>query len=266
VIGGTRAASALFAGAMVLLITGCSSWFLQEDRGPFPEATLEEIRNGLESRTRGLSSLKALMALRVMGSERLTASLVWQRPQQLRFRGFDPLGRTLFEVVVSEGFVHWGVPGRPPVPLGPVEQVSQSVVDETEALPVAIEDLVRIMEAMSGPAFRVGERPLLERPPGLYYILHSVITEGDTARLTKRFWIERRRLRLAREGFFRPDGFLDLALDFSDYRPTEQGEWPHQITVLKTGESRTVEAVIREIRFNVPIAPEEFRLAGGAVP
>ena len=247
-------------------LTGCAPWFLQEEEVSFQEATLPELLSRLDQRTAGLMSFKALLDVHVTGSQRFTASLTWMGPQQNQVRGFDRLGRTLFEMRVAGNLIQWSVPGRPPVLLGTVESLAQSASIDAGDLSVAVADLVRVTSALTGPALGGGELPMVERPPGPFYILDGVRMEAGAARLTKRFWIDRQRLRLVRQEFFHPDGTLDLALHFEDFRPTIQGDWPYRLVAQRPGESRVVELVFREVKFNIPIAPEEFRLPEGILP
>lgn len=259
-------ARTFLAGISALILTGCAFLLPRNELGPFQEVTVQELVSRLDQRTAGLMSFKALLDVHVTGSQRFTASLTWMEPQQLRVIGFDGLGRTLFEVRVSGNLIQWSVPGRPPVLLGTVESLARSASIDAGDLSVAIADLVRVTSALTGPALGGGELPMVERPPGPFYILNGVRMEEGAARLTKRFWINRQWLRPVRQEFFHPDGTLDLALYFVDYRLTIQGDWPYRLVAQRPGERRVAELVFREFKFNMPIAPDEFRLAEGAIP
>lgn len=252
-------------GLIVLAVTGCISWPFHKKSGPLQETDLSELIHRLNARTTQVKSLKALMTIQMTGHQPITASLNWVRPQQIRLTGFGSFGRTMFELIVDDGSVWWSEMGRPAVLLGPVESLRHKEVLGAERLPMAIEDLIDVALALTGPVLEEGEIAAIEEEKS-FYILHGMRVEGDQGRLTKRLWIERKKLRLVRKEFFRGEISPVLLIHFDDYRDTVQGDWPHQLVVERPEENGVLRLLFREIKFNFPIAAGEIHVADHDTP
>ena len=254
-----------FAVLLALILTGCASWPLRAEVRPVQEIQLPELMTRIDARIANLESLKALLTIQLPGHAPIMAKLSWVSPQDLRFTGFGLLGRTLFEVIVSDGLVQWSEPGRPAVLLGTVESLRQHETAGPPGLPITIEDLMYASKVLTNPVLEEKEYAMIEKTEP-FYILHGVRFEGDTARLTKRLWIERGKLHLVREEFFGPDASRGLIVKLEDYRSTVMGDWPHRLIIKKPDRDISFKLIFREFKFNTPIAPEEFRIARENIP
>jgi hypothetical protein len=250
---------------LVFVLAGCATWPFRGDVRPVQEVRLPELLSRMDARTAGMESLKALLKMNLQGHQPIMARLSWVRPQQLHFTGFSFLGRTLFEVIVGDGLVQWSEPGRPAVLLGTIESLQQRKAIGPQGLPITVEELMFVTKVLTGPALEEGEYAVMEKTEA-FYILHGVKFEDNAARLTKRLWIEREHLHLVREEFFGPDASPGLVVHLEEYRRTVLGNWPHRLIVQKPAEDISFELLFQEFRFNIPVAPEEFRMVNGRIP
>lgn len=250
-----------FAAALwIWMLAGCGHWPVRPGGEAPGTATLPELLERIDSRTSGLDSLRALIAVETGGGQPFVAGLVWARPQSLHVTGLSPFGSPLFEIKVDGGMVEWSAPGRSSVLLGSVDSLEQRDSVDPGGFPVPVEDLVAMMRVLTGPVMEDGERAALEATRR-YYLLHVVRIEGDQARLTKRFYIDRASLRLIREDVFGPEGSARLRFRFKEYRATEQGEWAHRMLVNVAKKDREFGLVFRELHFNPPLPREEFQFS-----
>ena len=166
---------------------------------------------------------------------------------------------------MGDGLVHWSEPGRPAVLLGTVESLQHGEPIGPQGLPITIEDLVFVMKVLTGPVLEETEYAVIEKTEP-FYILHGVKFGNNTARLTKRLWIEREKLHLVREILFGPEASPDLVIHLKEYRHTDLGNWPHRLIIEKPKKDTSFELIFREFNFNVPVALEEFRIAEWSIP
>ena len=250
----------LTVGLLALALTGCGLWPFQGREESLQEATLPELLDRLESRTSGLDSLKALIALEVGGGQPFVFSLSWVRPDRMRLAGLSSFGTPLFEITVADGVVQWTPPNQAPVLLGTIDSLMHSDPVHAKGLHVTVDDLVRLMKVLTNPILDEGEYPVLEKA-GRTYILYTVIIENGQARIGKRLFVDRRDLRLVRQDLFRPDGSVGIRLRYKEYRTTSHGEWPYRIIVEVVDQGTEMGLVFKELRFNPAIPSDEFRLS-----
>lgn len=235
-------------------------------------ASLAELLAGLQARTTAIASLKALMTVRPARGPSFTASLEYGRSgedhqMEYRLRGFDLLGRTLFDGVGSADGLRVVLPGRPEAYEGK---------EDDPVFPggaVRISEIRGLIGAALGPFVEPGEIPLLEETGAFYRInlVRVVPTEsGPEGRWSKRLWFERRRLRMVREELFREGETSrpSLLVELEEYRPWpnrsgEAVDWPRTIRLDRPGsgpeEGFPLEVEFLEVRFNADLAPGKFQ-------
>ena len=229
-----------------LALFGCSTLTHREERGPIKEATLLELLEQLSRRTDQIETINVLVSAHIGGRPSAKMSLFWKTPDTLRLVGFGPLGKTLFEFILGDDGVEWRVPGRQPVVSESVEALVPSVQMLHPGFPVTVQELVYMTRVLTGPLFDPGELPFLETTDQ-HFLISAVRLEGGEARLTKRLWIERRKLHLVRQDFFEKDGSLGITLHLLDYKSEETGEWPYSIGIKIPNESTSFSLAIREL-------------------
>lgn len=276
---------------MVVLIGGCAPRYSVAPEPPLLSASLQDLLGRLDRRTRSIDTLKALLTIRTENQAAFTASLLFSRslsgdPPSLRLKGFDPFGRTLFDLISSHGRILLTIPGEGRVLEGGPGKRDGSLLQSEIGLEAA--ELRQAISALVGPFVGSGEIPILERV-GPNYLIHLVRISGVGGRLTKRLWFERGRLRLIRVEIYgvgglsegsKPDGQSEnevTVVEFLDYqpRPIPAGaeiDWPDQVVITQPrtelrnktgGESNRksrLELKFQEVRPNAVISPEEFRI------
>ncbi|HEY5593646.1 MAG TPA: hypothetical protein VIL61_00615 [Nitrospiria bacterium] len=247
---------------MIVLIGGCSPRYRVSSEPPLLTATVQELVARLDERTRSIQTLKALVTIRSERQPAVTASLSFSRsadggPPSLRLKGFDPFGRTLFDLVSTGDRVRLTIPGEGRVLEGGPDK------REDPSLPVQSAELRLALSALVGPFVEPGEIPVVERT-GAVYLIHLVRVSGAEGRLTKRLWFERSHLTLEREELFQEKGHAATIVEFYDYRSLSGVDWPDRITITRRQdefhEASRVTLEFHEVRPNAVIPPTEFQI------
>ncbi|MBI3812301.1 MAG: hypothetical protein HY283_08880 [Nitrospirae bacterium] len=253
---------------MTVLIAGCGPRSTVSPEQPLLMATAPELIGRLDERTKSIQTLKALVTIHPEGQPAMTASLSFARsandgPPSVRLKGFDPFGRTLFDLVSAGDKVRLTIPGEGRVlKSGPNKQ-------DDPLLPVHAAELRLAVSALVGPFVGPGEVPVLERA-GASYLIHLIRVSGAEGRLTKRLWFERGRLQLVHEEIFENDaGSKAAAVEFFDYR-TQSGpagsriDWPGRLILTRPGAGSDrggrLELEFQEVHPNAVIPPDEFKM------
>ncbi len=247
---------------IVVLIGGCSPRYSVIPEPLRLTATVHELIGRLDQRTRSIQTLKALVTIRSERQPAVTASLSFSRsvdggPPSLRLKGFDPLGRTLFDLISVGDQARLTIPREGRVlESGPDKPDDPSLLLHTAELRLALSALV-------GPFVEHGEIPVIERT-GATYLIHLVRISGAEGRLTKRLWFERSHLTLKREELFKGKDEAETVVEFYDYRSLSGIDWPGRITITRRQdefhEESRVTLEFREVHPNAVISPEEFKI------
>lgn len=247
---------------MIILVAGCSPRYWVAPEPPLLTATVRELTARMDQRTRSIQTLKALVTIRSERQPAVTASLSFSRsadggPPSLRLKGFDPFGRTLFDLISVGDRVRLTIPGE--------GRVLESGPDKREdpSLPVQAAEVRLAVSALVGPFVEPGEIPVIERT-GTIYLIHLIRVSGAEGRLTKRLSFERSHLTLEREELFKEKGDAATFVEFYNYRSLSGIEWPDRITITRRQdefqEASRVTLEFHEVHPNAAIPPEEFRI------
>jgi hypothetical protein len=251
---------------MIVLISGCSPRYAVAPDPPLLTATAQDLVGRLDQRTRSTQTLKALVTIRAEGQPAVTASLSFSRsvndgPPSIRLKGFDPFGRTLFDLVSAGDRIILTIPGE-----GRVLESGPDKPDDP-SLPVHAAELRLALSALVGPFIEPGDVPVVERV-GTNYLIHLIRVSGAQGHLTKRLWFERGRLQLVREEIFENESGATV-VEFLDYQPLTgpsgtEINWPNRMILTRPGTDSDhrsrLELEFREVHPNAVISPEEFRI------
>jgi hypothetical protein len=284
--------SGLILCVISVLIGGCAPRYSVAPEPPLLSASLQDLLGQLDRRTRSVETIKALLTIHAENQTAVTASLLFSRsltgdPASIRLEGFDPFGRTLFDLVSSNHRVLLRLPGEGRViESGPDKRGDLSLQSE---IGLKADEFRQAVSALVGPYVQSDEIPVLERV-GPNYLIHLIRVSGVGGRLTKRLWFERVRLRLIREEIFFGAGGLSgdsssdqqtenerTVVQFFDYRPLSipagaEIEWPGRVVITRPrsgpradsrGDSEgrgRLELKFQEVHPNAVISPEEYRI------
>ena len=281
--------SVFFLG--VILIGGCTTRQRVVPDLPLQSASLASLVDRLGERTRSIQTLKALVVIRPEGRPAVNGSLMLARSDEggaafFRLKGFDWLGRTLFDIGSDGDRIRIVVPSQDRVIEGRLDGLDDS------GLPLPAAELRRLVSTVLGPYIGPDEIPVLEEQ-GRMYLIHLIRlpegTPGKEGRLTRRLWIERTHMRLVRVELFGPaeiTGTADLsgdgpravsAVEFEDYsiyagRDGPRMAWPGRLILTRPagqagwakrdGDLAGSRLILefREVHLNPDIPPGEFRL------
>lgn len=279
----SRSLGLTLCGAM-LFLAGCGLRPAVRPDVPLKTASTGELVGRLNERAGLIRTLRALVTIRVPGRPIATGALSYARPEtdrepSLRLKGFDPIGRTVFDLVSDGVRVRISIPSS-----GTILEILEDGARDP-SVPIRPSDLNEAVSTAVGPVLRPDEIPVLEQRDGVY-ILHLVRISASgssrAGRLTKRLWFDRADLRLIRveivaasrpeDGGQRPRetfesesaGWVETVLEFSDYSVEGGIVWPRRITVLRPGAEEEADFPLvvefREVHLNRPLPEGEFRL------
>lgn len=222
------------------------------------EASLEEIMDLLHRRYKETSTVKALVQVEMMSgspakTQSFTAALFSELPKKIRLQGFDPLGRTLFDFLSPGEDFQLYLPDRRLLVKGTLSDMESQWLDA----PFRLGDLLEAVASAGAPFVDVSLLPALEKEEA-HYILHLLILEGDTARLVKRFYLERQEFRVEREVIFDSRGSPMLSIRFGDFRKVGESWRPYHVSLERMEEGTRLDVRFREVTVNAPFRPEDF--------
>ena len=220
--------------------------------------TLNQLLALVEERERAMRGFKALVQISTQEKrnpgESLTGSLFFESGGAWRFRGFDLIGRTVVDLLITrEGFQIF-LPRQGEHFMGTLDQIQP--LHFNSGLP-SPRHLLTLMNSL-GPLFLEPlEIPMLEEQSDRY-LLYLLLLQGSQASLKRKIWFEGEHLDLQREELFDSDGRLETVLSFEGHRDVAGFRRPHRVTA-QEGE-RTVTLTFEEIEMNPLFGTEDFRL------
>lgn len=214
------------------------------------DASLEELLALYELRYRALTSVKALVKVQLdspsLGSHGFQAALLLLRPQTFQLTGFDPFGGTLFDLVSRGGERRLIVSGR--------DQSSRwgELINLGGPIEPGFFDFLGI------PRVDPPELAVLEKGQDAFNLLVVRPGPAGSARLRKKYLIEREEFRAVQTTYYTEAGFPETTLFFSDFRRVN-GFW---LPFMISGQSRLgrAEFAFTEIKTN----PEGARRSDAA--
>jgi len=215
------------------------------------EISTERIKQIINERTRSIQTVEGHLTIVSRGGAspgRCKAVLFFKRPGQLRLKGFQTIGPSLFDLLMEESLIQVYIPeqnkvfkadlregtrtqGSALTPLGLMLGIFQVGIDESE------------------------EISLSQGPQGDVVLNHS--KEG---RLVKKTEIDPRSFFIKRETFIGTGGKPYLISTYGEYKKTDGQWWPFRIELHQPAEGQFMSFEFQSVRTNAPIDPETFKL------
>jgi hypothetical protein len=277
---GARSRELFRAVALVFVIgivAGCSL-FVTRDEEPLRQATLEELTALLAERQAAVRSMKGLFTAKLTGGilpigQRVEGTVLYQRPDAIRLRGFTAFGGELFEFVQADDVYRLRLPT-----MGREFNGRRSEADRMGKLARAFQLSVWAMSGVIGiTAISPSEKALLVED-GDRYRLDVFAADGVEGAPSpgRRIWFDRRLWVVVREERLSPGGGIDAILQYDDFRPVGKGSpdtispvsqergrnndllRPFKISMKDGQGAGSVQLIFHEIIPNPPLQPEEL--------
>lgn len=253
--------SALKLFAMRALLIVCSLSLLLCCKAPStkplppPEApgerSPEQIKRIINERIRSVQTVEGHLTIIAKGGAtpgRCKAVLFFKRPSQLRLRGFQTIGPTLFDLLMEESIIQVFIP----------EQNKLFKADLREdrkgkgpgATPLGL--MMGIFQVGIGESEEVS---LSHNPQG-----DIVLDHYRNERLVKKTEVDPRSLFIKRETLLGTGGQPYLITSYAEYKKTNGNWWPFRIELHQPVQGQFMSFNFESVRTNGPIEPNIFRL------
>ena len=259
-----RSRTAVFGMGCILLLLwlpGCSAKRVSApvvEAGLAGEASLEELIELMDRRYQELTTLKALLRVEAKmpsGNGAFYGILLFRRPDQLRLKGLDLLGRPVFDLLTRGEEVQIYLPREDRTLTEGIE--SFPFFGERDAL-LKLSDLLEVLGASGGAYLDPALIPALEKGKSVY-ILYLFFLQDSRAILYKKLWLERIHFRLVREEIFDTAGQRRLTIYFDDYQKIED-QWRPLKVRAETREDYQMSLDYSEVKLNPLLGAEDFSL------
>lgn len=271
---------ALLAAPLALMLASCAGWTTRSQALSLQQATVEQLTDLLQERETAIQTMKGLFRAQVQGpgipiAQRVEGAMFYRRPDRLRLQGFNRFGGELFEFILG------GDRYMLRLPAGQVYAGRRADLDQAGKIAEPFKLSVLAMTGAIGiPSISKDERVHMAEE-GERYRLDVFAPSLDGAAAAgpyRRIWFDRRLLQVVREDRLSPTGEIEATLELEDYRPvgmTFPGHpvhigdaeksgvlvKPFRITVQGGHGQSVLLLTFHEIIPNVPLKPEELRIA-----
>lgn len=214
---------------LCLLVAGCATAPVREEPA-LKQATAEELTTLLRQRESAIQTMKGLFSAKVRGglipiTTRVEGAVYYRRPNNMRLRGFTPVGGELFEFVQAEDLYMLRLPT-----MGRVLTGRQSEMNEMGKLARPFQLSVWAMGGVLGTSAigkdestklaEDGDRYRLD----VYGVRQDAVQAGP--QLLRRMWFDRRTLLVVQEDRLNGNGEVDASIRYEDFRPIGEAVLP----------------------------------------
>ncbi|MGA6828519.1 hypothetical protein ACO9S2_12990 [Nitrospira sp. NS4] len=207
---------------LCFLAAGCATVPSQEEV-TLKRATAEELTTLLRQRESAIHTMKGLFSAKVRGglipiTTRVEGALYYRRPNNMRLRGFTPVGGELFEFVQADDLYMLRLPT-----MGRVLTGRQSEMSEMGKLARPFQLSVWAMGGVLGTSAIGTEESTQLAEDGDRYRLDVYGARQDAGQagpqLLRRMWFDRRTLLVVQEDRLNGNGEIDASIRYEDFRP-----------------------------------------------
>jgi len=222
---------------------------------PSPEAAGERspelVKRMINERIRSVQTVEGDLTIVAKGGAtpgRCKAVLFFKRPSQLRLKGFQTFGPTLFDLLMEEGIIQVFIP----------EQNKLFKADLREEMKGQGPRLTPLGLMMG--IFQVGigeseEVSLSQNPQG-----DIVLDHYRSGSLVKKTEVDPRSLFIKRETLLGMGGQPYLITSYAQYKKTNGNWWPFRIELHQPVQGQFMSFDFQSVRINGPIEPDIFKL------
>jgi hypothetical protein len=256
----------LFSG-MMMFMSSCAPSF--QVAIPRQAETFQELQALFVEREAGFQSIQGMVNLSINpdhgARQTITGILSFKQGGNLRFLGFDPLGRTIVDLTAVSGLFQISLAGEPPLKgsLNWDKDVRFRVGPGEKDL-ISVNSWVKTLNELrwGGTPLPGQDELLLVDKEGEALICSVIKVKGKEAVLKKRFWLERSFFRPVREEIYEesPSGNRLLAgsLFFENFKGENNGAWPGRMkAILEDGE---FQVEFLETNFSPVFPPDYFQI------
>lgn len=256
-------------GLFLMMLSSCTT---VPDRKTFPVSpqTSAKIIKTLRAREANVVSLKGLFQAELEGkgmafSQSFQGTILYQRPDQFRIKGFTRFGGLVFDFVLSHGFYALHVKDQPKPIVGGMDNFQR--LGELR-LPVLLS--LRAIETVLGKLPLPSENFLVVRQGDETYQFDiPPDPSGNGATLSQRLVIDQRSLQVRQLDYVTPEGEPVVSIRTSDFRRVRDGAQVESVTILLPFEVQAEDHVeagsitleFMEIIVNEPLDEQLFTLA-----
>ncbi len=215
---------------LCFLVAGCTTTPALEETAGLKQATAEELTVLLRQREAAIRTMKGLFSAKVRGglipiSTRVEGAVYYRRPNNMRLRGFTPIGGELFEFVQADDLYTLRLPT-----MGRVLSGRQADMGEMGKLARPFELSVWAMGGVLGTGAIGKDETVTLVEEGLRYRLDvfgmrpgAVSTDRP---LLRRMWFDRRTLLVVQEERLNGEGEIDASIQYEDFRAIGEPSFP----------------------------------------
>lgn len=214
---------------LCLLVTACTTAPVHEEAG-LKQATAEELATLLRQREAAIHTMKGLFSAKVRGglipiSTRVEGAVYYRRPNNMRLRGFTPIGGELFEFVQADELYMLRLPT-----MGRVLSGRQSDMSEMGKLARPFELSVWAIGGLLGTSAIGKDETTKLVEEGARYRLDVFGPRPGAAttdrQLLRRMWFDRRTLLVVQEERLNGSGEMDASIQYEDFRSISETALP----------------------------------------
>lgn len=263
-----RLLALLGVGFLFVLLSNCTT--VPEREGvSVPSETSANIIKTLQGREANVASLKGLFQAEVTGNGMVFAqsfqgSILYQRPDQYRIKGFTRFGGMVFDFVLSGRFYALRVKDQPRPIVGGLDNFHRL---GDLRLPVLLS--LRAVEVLLGKLPLNAENPIImDVSENMYKFETPPDSSSNNSQLSQRILIDQQSLHVRQLSYVDTEGEPVVSIRTSDFRPVQNGspvqsqtiQLPFHVQAEDHREAGSIELEFLEIVTNEAIDEQLFTL------
>ncbi len=255
-------------------LTGCPSIPMPKpetkpDPSFVPSYSQEELLAALQAKETAIATLKGLFQAEIRGegipfAQSINGTVMYQRPNSLRLRGFSRFGSVLFDLLHKQNHFAIRVEGEEGVLTGRLSELEEA---KGAYLPIqlsfrALAVILGKIELSNSDQVRFLEQPEEYQ----FHVMPMVPQPGSLLFWTQHIHVDRRFTQVSRVDYLMPDGQVAVSIQASDFRrvldaspvQTQTLLLPYSVMAENFQEKGNVSMQFLEILANGPLDAEVF--------